>query len=39
MIQIIGLRKLPLIKEGDNVAEHIVKAAKEEKVEIATATS
>lgn len=35
MIQIIGLRKLPLIKEGDNVAEHIVKAAREEKVEIA----
>ena len=35
MIQIIGLRKLPLIKEGDNVADHIVKAAKEEQVEIA----
>jgi len=35
MIQIIGLRKLPLIKECDNVAEHIVKAAREEKVEIA----
>jgi len=35
LIQIIGLRKLPLIKEGDNVADHIVKAAKEEQVEIA----
>ncbi len=34
MIQIIGLRKLPLIKEGDNVADHIVKAAREEHVEI-----
>lgn len=34
MIQIIGLRKLPLIKEGDNVADYIVKAAKEEQVEI-----
>ena len=34
MIQIIGLRKLPLIKEGDNVADNIVKAAKEEQVEI-----
>jgi coenzyme F420-0:L-glutamate ligase/coenzyme F420-1:gamma-L-glutamate ligase len=34
MIQIIGLRKLPLIKEGDNVADHIVNAAREEQVEI-----
>ena len=34
MIQIIGLRKLPLIKEGDNVADHIAKAAKEEHVGI-----
>ncbi len=36
MIQIIGLQKLPLIKEGDDVAEQIVKAAREEKVEIAS---
>lgn len=36
MIQIIGLQKLPLIKEGDNVADQIVKAAREEKVEIAS---
>ena len=35
MIQIIGLRKLPLIKEGDDVADHIVNAAKEEHVVIA----
>ena len=35
MIQIIGLAKLPLIKEGDNVADHIVKAAKEEQIEFA----
>lgn len=34
MIQIIGLRKLPLIREGDSVADHIVKAAREEQVEI-----
>ena len=34
MIQIIGLRKLPLIKEGDNVADYIVNAAKEEHVGI-----
>lgn len=34
MIQIIGLRKLPLIKEGDNVADHIIRAAREEQVEI-----
>ena len=36
MIQIIGLRKLPLIGEGDDVADHIVKAAREEQVEIAS---
>ncbi|MGP8071378.1 MAG: coenzyme F420-0:L-glutamate ligase [Candidatus Bathyarchaeia archaeon] len=34
MIQIMGLRKLPLIKEGDNVADYIINAAKEEHVEI-----
>ncbi len=34
MIQVIGLRKLPLIKEGDNVADHIIRAAREEQVEI-----
>lgn len=34
MIQIYGLRKLPLIKQGDNIAYSIVKAAKEEQVTI-----
>ena len=34
MIQIFGLRKLPLVKEGDNVADFIIKAAKEEDVKI-----
>ena len=34
MIQIFGLRKLPLIKEGDNVADCILKAAKEESLTI-----
>ena len=34
MIQIFGLSKLPLIKEGDNVADSIVKAAKEDSVTI-----
>ncbi len=34
LIQIMGLRKLPLIKEGDNVADYIINAAKEEHVEI-----
>jgi coenzyme F420-0:L-glutamate ligase/coenzyme F420-1:gamma-L-glutamate ligase len=34
MIRILGLRKLPLIKEGDKVADSIVKAAKEEHVTI-----
>ena len=34
MIQIIGLRKIPLIKRGDNIADQIVKAAKEEGVQI-----
>ena len=32
MIQIFGLRKLPLIKQGDNVADCIVVAAKEEEI-------
>jgi len=36
MIQITGLQKLPLIKEGDKVADLIVRAASEEKVEIAS---
>ena len=34
MIQIIALRKIPLVKEGDDVAECIIKAAKEEHVTI-----
>ena len=32
MIQIFGLRKLPLIKEGDDIADHLVEAAKQEEV-------
>jgi len=32
LIQIFGLRKIPLIKEGDNIAELIIKAANEEQV-------
>lgn len=34
MIQIFGLRRLPLIKQGDDIADCIVKAAKEEQVTI-----
>jgi coenzyme F420-0:L-glutamate ligase/coenzyme F420-1:gamma-L-glutamate ligase len=34
MIQIVGLHKIPLIKVGDNVADCIVKAAKEEEISI-----
>jgi coenzyme F420-0:L-glutamate ligase/coenzyme F420-1:gamma-L-glutamate ligase len=34
LIQIFGLRKLPLIKEGDNIADSIVKAASDEQVTI-----
>jgi len=34
LIQIFGLQKLPLFKEGDNVADLIVKAAKEEQFTI-----
>lgn len=34
MIQIIGLKKIPLIKQGDELADKIVKAAKDEAVEI-----
>jgi coenzyme F420-0:L-glutamate ligase/coenzyme F420-1:gamma-L-glutamate ligase len=30
LIQIFGLRKLPLIKEGDDVADRLVQAAKQE---------
>jgi len=32
LIQIFGLRKLPLIKEGDDIADHLVEAAKQEEV-------
>lgn len=34
MIQIIGLRKVPLIKRGDSLGDYIVSAAKEEGIEI-----
>jgi len=34
MIQIFGLRRLPMMKQGDDVAECIVKAAKEEQLTI-----
>ena len=36
MIQIFPLKRLPLIKEGDNVAACIIKAAKDEEVTIQT---
>ncbi len=35
MIQVLGLRKIPIVKHGDSIADHIVKAAKEEGVQIA----
>ena len=34
MIQIFGLKQLPLVKEGDNVADLIVKAAKKDRFTI-----
>ena len=34
MIQIFGLRRIPLIKEGDDLADFIIKAAKEEHVTV-----
>jgi coenzyme F420-0:L-glutamate ligase/coenzyme F420-1:gamma-L-glutamate ligase len=34
LIQIFGLRKLPLIKEGDDITDYIIKAAREEHVTI-----
>lgn len=34
MIQIIGLGKIPVVKKGDNIADHIIKAAKAEGVQI-----
>jgi coenzyme F420-0:L-glutamate ligase/coenzyme F420-1:gamma-L-glutamate ligase len=34
MMQIIGLRKIPMVKQGDNVANQIVEAANEEGVRI-----
>jgi len=34
MIQIIGLTKFPLVKQGDNVGDQIVKAAREEGLQI-----
>lgn len=35
MIQITGLKKVPLVKRGDNIAAYIVRAAKEEGIAIA----
>jgi coenzyme F420-0:L-glutamate ligase/coenzyme F420-1:gamma-L-glutamate ligase len=34
LIQIIGLRRIPMVKRGDDIAGHIVKAAHEESVRI-----
>lgn len=34
MIQVIGLYQIPIVKKGDNIADHIVNAAKAEGVEI-----
>ena len=34
MIQIIGLRKLPLIKQGDDLAEYIVQASRDEGIQL-----
>jgi len=34
LIQVIGLYQIPIIKKGDNIADHIVNAAKAEGVEI-----
>lgn len=35
-IQIIPIRKIPLIKEGDNVADFIVRASKDEEIQFKT---
>jgi coenzyme F420-0:L-glutamate ligase/coenzyme F420-1:gamma-L-glutamate ligase len=35
MVQIIGLKKIPLIKRGDSIGDRIVQAAKAERVQIA----
>jgi len=34
LIEIIGLKKIPLIQEGDSIADCVVKAAKEERVQL-----
>jgi len=34
MIQIIGLRKFPLIKQGDDLAEYIVQASRDEGIQL-----
>jgi coenzyme F420-0:L-glutamate ligase/coenzyme F420-1:gamma-L-glutamate ligase len=34
MIQIFGLAKFPLVNEGDNIGDHIAKAAREEGLQI-----
>lgn len=34
MIQIFGLKKMPLVKRGDTIADQIVKAAKEEGIQM-----
>lgn len=37
MIQVLGLKKMPLVKKGDNIADQIVDAAKQEGIEIQNA--
>ena len=34
MIQIFGLKKMPLVKRDDSIADQIVKAAKEEGIQM-----
>ena len=36
MIQIIGIRKMPLIRQGDDLAEYIVTASRDEGVQLQT---
>jgi len=34
LIQIFGLKKMPLVKKGDNIADQIVRAANEDGIQI-----
>ena len=34
MLQIIGLKTIPLVKPGDNIGDHIVNAAKQDRIRI-----